>query len=53
MRVKFLEDYIGRETAMQFVKADDILDIPIAQALELIRLKVAKEIAAETIEADE
>jgi hypothetical protein len=41
MKLKFLKDYTGRETAMQSYKAGQQAEIPNAQALELIRLGVA------------
>jgi len=43
MKVKFKKDFIGRETAMQFANKDDILDIPTAQALALMKLGVVEE----------
>jgi hypothetical protein len=46
MRLKFTKDYIGRETAMKEYKAGDSADIPNAQALELVRLGVAREVWA-------
>ena len=49
MKLKFLIDYVGRETAMAEYKAGDVDDIPQAQAMELVRLGVAEEI--ELIEA--
>lgn len=44
MKIKFLIDYIGRETAMKEYPKDFEADIPDAQALELIRLGVAEEV---------
>jgi hypothetical protein len=46
MKLKFIQDYSGRETAMKEYKANEQADIPNAQALELIRLGVAKEVWA-------
>lgn len=46
MILKFTRDYIGRETAMQQYKAGDSADFPNSQALELVRLGVAREIWA-------
>jgi len=43
MKIKFLVDCIGRETAMVEYKAGDIADFPTAQALELIRIGHAEE----------
>jgi hypothetical protein len=47
MILKFTKDYIGRETAMQAYTAGQQVEIPNAQALELIRLGVAKDVWAE------
>ena len=46
MKLKFTKDYTGRETAMKEYKAGAQADIPNAQALELIRLGVAREVWA-------
>jgi len=43
MRIKFTSDYIGRETAMKQYHAGDSAEFGNAQALELIKLGVAKE----------
>jgi hypothetical protein len=47
MIVKFTKDYTGRETAMTAYKAGTQADLPTAQALELVRLGVAREMWAE------
>ena len=47
MILKFTKDYIGRETAMKQYRAGETEDISNAQALELIKLGVAKETWAE------
>lgn len=47
MKIKFTHDFVGRETAMKQYKAGDEADISNAQALELIKLGVAKEPWAE------
>ena len=47
MNLKFTKDYIGRETAMKQYRAGETEDISNAQALELIKLGVAKETWAE------
>jgi len=41
MRVKFMVEYVGRETAMKIYLKGDEADISPAQALELIGLGVA------------
>jgi hypothetical protein len=46
MKIKFTQDYIGRESAMRAYKAGDTAEIPNDQALELIRQGVAKELWA-------
>jgi len=43
MKIMFIEDYKGRETAMRQYRADDIEFISKAQALALIKLGVAVE----------
>jgi hypothetical protein len=43
MKLKFLVDYVGRETGMKQYRKDDIDRFGIEQALELIRLGVAEE----------
>lgn len=43
MKIKFLIDYAGRETAMKGCFAGEVYDFPDSQALELIRLKIAEE----------
>jgi hypothetical protein len=47
MIVKFTKDYTGRETAMTAYKAGTQADLPTAQALELVKLGVAREMWAE------
>ena len=42
MRVKFMVEYVGRETAMKIYLKGDEADISPAQALELIGLGVAE-----------
>ncbi|MCR4308374.1 MAG: hypothetical protein NUV80_07535 [Candidatus Berkelbacteria bacterium] len=44
MKIKFLVDYIGRETAMKQYDKGDVDELSPAQALELIRLGVAEEV---------
>ena len=44
MKVEFIKDYIGRETAMQQRHTGDIVDMPFSQASALITLDVVKEI---------
>lgn len=44
MTVIFLMDYVGRETAMQIYHEYDVVDIPLAQALELVRLEIVEEV---------
>jgi len=44
MKIKFLFGYSGRETAMKTYDVDDIVDIPTAQALQLISLGVVEEV---------
>jgi hypothetical protein len=44
MKIQFISDYIGRETAMKQYRKGDVDVFPVAQALELIRLGVADEI---------
>ena len=46
MKIKFLTDYAGRETAMREHVRGAVVDTPTAQALELIRLGVAIEYTA-------
>jgi hypothetical protein len=43
MKIKFSQDYVGRETAMRQYRKGDTGDLPTAQALDLIRMGVAKE----------
>jgi len=43
MKIKFLVDHVGRETGMQSVSKGAVLELPVEQALELIRLGVAEE----------
>lgn len=43
MKIKFLVDYIGRETAMREHKQGEILELDFPQASELIRLGVVAE----------
>ena len=47
MKIKFKQDYTGRETAMKEYKAGEQADLPTAQALELVRLNVAREMWVE------
>jgi hypothetical protein len=47
MKLKFLFDYLGRETAMKQYRKGDTDDFSTAQALELIRLEVAEEVVQE------
>lgn len=49
MIVKFLFGYSGRETAMKTHDVDDVVDIPTAAALELIRLGVVEEVEEEIV----
>jgi hypothetical protein len=44
MKIKFKQDYIGRETAMKEYAAGDTTELSTAQALELIRLGVVEEV---------
>lgn len=44
MKIKFLIDYIGRETAMKEFRAGDEVDFPVSHALELINLDIAEEV---------
>jgi hypothetical protein len=46
MKLKFTQDYSGRETAMKEYKAGEQADIPNAQALELVKMGVAREVWA-------
>jgi hypothetical protein len=46
MKIKFTQDYIGRESAMKEYKAGETAEIPNEQALDLIRQGVAKEVWA-------
>lgn len=43
MKIKFLVDCIGRETAMKQYGSGEIADFPTAQALELIKIGMAEE----------
>lgn len=43
MKIVFIQDYIGRETAMQEKKKGDELDCSVAIGLALIELGVAEE----------
>ena len=45
MKLKFTQDYIGRETAMRQYYKGDVDDISTAQALVLIGLEVAEEVS--------
>ncbi len=47
MNIEFLQDYTGRETAMQDCKKGDHVFMPFALASELIGLGVAQEVDAE------
>jgi hypothetical protein len=42
MKIKFTDDYVGRETAMKAYAKGDEADLSPAQALELIGLGVAE-----------
>ena len=44
MYIEFLQDYSGRETAMQEYKRGTKLHIPHAQAMDLIKMQIVKEI---------
>lgn len=44
MIIEFLEDYCGRETAMQACKKGDRMLMSFAQAAELVRLNIAVEV---------
>ncbi len=48
MKIKFLQDYVGRETAMKEHKKGDIIEIQFPTAAELIRLGVACGVVEET-----
>jgi len=52
MKIKFLNDYLGRETAMKQYKAGDIDDLDFAQAQELIRLGIVTEDMTETVKRE-
>ena len=43
MRLIFLTDFLGRETAMKQYHKDDVADIAFAQAQELVRMGVCRE----------
>lgn len=43
MKIIFLSDYKGRETAMQEYKAGSVLELDHQAALDLIRLGIAQE----------
>lgn len=49
MKIIFIQDYIGRETAMQEKKTGDELDCGVAIGLALIELGVAEEVEEEMI----
>lgn len=42
MRIKFLEDHLGRETDMQLRSLNETIEIDVSKGLELIRLGVAQ-----------
>jgi len=44
MKIKFLEDYIGRETAMKEYKKGDVLELDQQSAIELINFEIAEEV---------
>ena len=44
MKIKFLTNYIGRETAMKQYYKGDVEELPEAQALEIIRMGGAEEV---------
>jgi hypothetical protein len=44
MKIKFLMNYVGRETAMKQYYKGDVEELPDAQALEIIRLGGAEEV---------
>lgn len=46
MKIKFLQDYVGRETAMKEVKKDDVLELDHQPAIELIHFGIAEEVGA-------
>lgn len=48
MKIKFTQDYQGRETQGMPKEAGDQLDCGVAEALELIRLGVAEEVDVAT-----
>lgn len=41
MKIKFLVNYSGRETAMIEYKKGVIINLPFAQAIELVKLEIA------------
>jgi hypothetical protein len=44
MRIKFLENHLGRETDMQLRNLNEVVEIDSAKGLELIRLGVAQQV---------
>jgi len=44
MKIKFLVDYIGRETAMKEYKKGDVLELDQQPAIELVNFEIAEEI---------
>jgi len=44
MRIKLLEDHIGRETDMQLYGLNEVKEIEAAKGLELIRLGFAQQV---------
>lgn len=50
MRVTFLQDYTGRETAMKPYKAGDVGDFDIAVCIDLIRNNIAEAVEEDPIE---
>jgi hypothetical protein len=44
MKIKFLVDYVGRETAMNRYFKDDEMELDQQPAIELINLEVAEEV---------
>jgi hypothetical protein len=50
MNVKFLEEYGGRETAMHIYQAGEVVDIPFAQAQDLLKWGIIEVVEVEQIE---
>jgi len=49
MIVKFLEEYGGRETAMQIYPAGEVVDIPFAQVQDLLKWGVVEVVEVEQV----